>query len=367
VRIVFLSWRDTGHPDGGGSEEYIEHVAEGLAARGHDVTIRCAAYDGAPAEEVRRGVRYMRRGHRLTVYPRGLLWATLGPGRRADALVEVVNGIPFGVGLVRRRATLPLVHHLHREQWQMIYPGWRGRLGWLVERSTIRVYRDLPFLTVSRATAAALTQLGVAVDSVHVVPNGAERRPVQDLERSPLTLCTLSRLVPHKRLEQAVDVVVALAVRHPGLRLRIIGAGWWEPELRRYVDRRGAGHLVDLVGRVDADARDRELASSAVMLLPSVREGWGLAVIEAALQGTPTVAYRSAGGVGESVRHDETGLLVDTPAELEAAVDRLITDDALRGRLSAACRGWALSFEWDEAAGAIESLLLSRVADQVAG
>ena len=36
------------------------------------------------------------------------------------------------------------------------------------------------------------------------------------------------------------------------------------------------------------------------MLLPSVKEGWGLAVMEAAAQGTPTIAYRSAGGVAES-------------------------------------------------------------------
>jgi glycosyltransferase involved in cell wall biosynthesis len=367
MRVAFLSWRDTGHPDGGGSEEYIEHVAARLAARGHDVTIRCAAYDGAAAEEMRDGVRLVRRGRRLTVYPRGLLWATLGAGRRADVLVEVVNGIPFGAGLVRRRRTVPLVHHLHREQWQMIYPGWRGRVGWLIERSTIRAYRALPFLTVSQATAADLVALGVAGDAVHVVPNGAERRPVQEVERSPVTLCTLSRLVPHKRLEHAVDVVRALATRYPGLRLRIIGAGWWEPELRRYVDRTGAGHLVDLVGHVDADERDRELASAAAMLLPSVREGWGLAVIEAALQGTPTVAYRSAGGVSESVRHDLTGLLVSTPTDLETAADRLLADDALRTRLSAACRDWALSFDWDDAATSIETLLRQRVEDQVAG
>jgi glycosyltransferase involved in cell wall biosynthesis len=366
MRILFLSWRDTGHPDGGGSEEYIEHVAERLAARGHDVTIRCAAYDGAPAVELRRGVRFLRRGHRLTVYPRGLLWAVLGAGRRADAVVEVVNGIPFGVGLVRRRVTVPLVHHLHREQWQMIYPGWRGRVGWMVERLTIRAYGALPFLTVSHATAADLASLGV-VGPVSVVPNGAERRPVQDVPTSPLTLCTLSRIVPHKRLEQAVDVVVALAPRHPGLRLRVIGAGWWEPELHRYVESRGATHLVDLLGRLDVDARDRELKSATAMLLPSVREGWGLAVVEAALQGTPTVAYRSAGGVSESVRHDETGLLVGSPTELQDAVDRLLADPALHARLSGACRGWALSFDWDEAAASIEALLGARRADQVAG
>ncbi len=366
MRIAFLSWRDTEHPDGGGSEEYIEHVAERLAARGHDVTIRCAAYDGARRDELRRGVRLQRRGGRLTVYPRGFLWATIGPGRRMDALVEVVNGIPFGVGLVRRRTTLPLVHHLHREQWRMIYPGWRGRVGWLIERWTVRAYRTLPFLTVSRATAADLKALGV-VGPVHVVPNGAEPRPLQDVARSPLTLCTLSRLVPHKRLEQAVDVAVSLAARHPGVRLRVIGSGWWEPELRRYVESRGAGDVVDLVGRVDADERDRELAAAAVMLLPSVREGWGLAVIEAALQGTPTVAYRSAGGVGESVRHDETGLLVDSAAELERAVERLVTDPELRHRLSRAGREWALSFDWDETASAVEALV-ERLADgQVAG
>ncbi len=367
MRIAFLSWRDTGHPDGGGSEEYIEHVAERLAARGHDVTIRCAAYDGAAGDEVRRGVRFQRRGRRLTVYPRGLAWAVLGRGRRSDAVVEVVNGIPFGLGLLRRRRTVPLVHHLHREQWRMIYPGWRGRVGWLIERSTIRAYRALPFLTVSQATADDLVALGVRAAAVHVVPNGAERRPVQPVARSPLTVCTLSRLVPHKRIEQAVDVVVALAPSHPGLRLVVVGTGWWEPELRRYVAARGAGDLVELVGRVDADERDRLLASSTAMLLPSVREGWGLAVVEAALQGTPTVAYRSAGGVAESVRDGETGLLVDSPAGLEDAVACLLTDDELRSRLSRACRGWALSFDWDRAAADVETLLRARVADQVAG
>ena len=173
--------------------------------------------------------------------------------------------------------------------------------------------------------------------------------------------------MPHKRLEQAVDVVVALTARHPGVapadhRCGLVGA-----ELRRYVESRSASDLVDLLGRLDADERDRETASATAMLLPSVREGWGLAVIEAALQGTPSVAYRSAGGVCESVRHDETGLLVDSPTELRDAVDRLLGDPALHARLSGACRDWALTFDWDEAAAAVETLLEARRRDQVAG
>ena len=360
MRVTFLSWRDTGHPDGGGSEEYIEHIAGRLAGRGHEVTICCAAYVGAAAEETRDGVRFRRRGGRLTVYLRGLAFVTLGRGRRSDAVVEVVNGIPFGAGLLRRGRTVSLVHHLHREQWRMIYPGWRGRLGWGIERTALRLYRGLPYLTVSHATEADLVALGLPAASVHVVPNGAERRPQRPADASSLTLCTLSRVVPHKRLEHAVDVVLMLAPRWPGLRLRVIGAGWWEPELRRYVAEQGAGDLVDFCGRVSADERDALLASSSVMVLPSVREGWGLAVIEAAWQGTPTVAYRSAGGVTESIRDEVTGLLAETPTELAEAVARLLDDPELQERMSGACRDWASTFDWDRATDEVERLLAER-------
>ena len=367
MRVTFLTWRDTGHPDGGGSEEYVEHVAAGLARRGHDVTVVCAAYPGALPDEHRAGVRFRRRGGRLSVYLHGLAFVTFGRGRRSDAIVEVVNGIPFGAGLARRGVTLPLVHHLHREQWRMIYPGWRGRWGWWIERTTIRAYRTLPFLTVSQATAADLADLGVPAASVRVVPNGAERRPRREPTGDGPVLCTLSRLVPHKQLEHAVDTVVELAPRHPGLRLRVIGSGWWEPELRQYVADHGAADLVELCGRVDADERDVILASSVAMLLPSVREGWGLAVIEAALQGTPTVAYRSAGGVTESIRDGVTGLLVETPLELARAAGTLLDDPALRARLSGACRTWALSFDWEQATDDVERLLREETGDQFAG
>jgi glycosyltransferase involved in cell wall biosynthesis len=90
-------------------------------------------------------------------------------------------------------------------------------------------------------------------------------------------------------------------------------------------------------------------------------------VIEAALQGTPTVAYRSAGGVTESIRDGVTGLLVDTPRELTRAAGMLLDEPALRARLSGACRDWALSFDWERSADDVERLLKERASDQVAG
>ena len=45
--VVFLSWRDTANPEGGGAERYLEKMAEGLVEHGCTVTIFCAA---RPAE-----------------------------------------------------------------------------------------------------------------------------------------------------------------------------------------------------------------------------------------------------------------------------------------------------------------------------
>ena len=50
-RVLLVNWRDTGHPEGGGSERYVHRVAEGLAARGLTVEMFCAAHDRAPAED----------------------------------------------------------------------------------------------------------------------------------------------------------------------------------------------------------------------------------------------------------------------------------------------------------------------------
>ena len=72
--VVFLNWRDTRNPEGGGSEVYTERIAAELVRLGHRVTLFCAAYAGAPADEILpSGVRVMRRGSRHTVY----LWAAL--------------------------------------------------------------------------------------------------------------------------------------------------------------------------------------------------------------------------------------------------------------------------------------------------
>lgn len=346
MHIAFLTWRDTSHPDGGGSEVFVEEVARRLVARGHEVTLVTARTD-RPTDETSSGVHVHRTGGRLTVYPRGLLWAAASR-RRVDVVVDVVNGLPFWTPLLRRHGVVALQHHVHERQWRIIYPGWRGRLGWFLEGTlTPRVYRRVPHLTVSESTRRDLVALGIPAASIRVARNGLDARPCGVARSDTPRLCVLARLVPHKQIEHALELVRDLRGDVPALHLDVIGEGWWRDRLVAHAQDLGVSDAVTFHGHVPDAERDRLLGRAWLMVLPSVKEGWGLAVLEAAAQGTATVAYSDAGGVTEAVVDGVTGRLVADYPGLLTEVSLLVQDRAACEQLGARARERAARFTWE--------------------
>lgn len=357
--VALLNWRDRDHPEGGGSEQYAERIATGLAALGHEVTVFCARHPGSAADERRDGVRWVRAGGRFTVYLRAALALTTGRLGRPDVVVDVQNGIPFASPLVTRRPVVNVVHHVHREQWPVVFGPVVARIGWLLEsRVAPLVYRHCRYVVVSEVTRAEVTALGVDDERVQVVHNGADTAlpPLGGREPTPL-VCVLGRLVPHKRVELAMQTVAVLRDELPGLRLAVLGHGWWEPHLREAAAALGVEDVVDLHGFVDEATKHDLLGRAWVLAQPSLKEGWGLSVIEAASHGTPTVAFAEAGGVAESVRDGQTGLLAHTPGEFTAAVRRLLVDESLRSRLGDEARRHAADYTWPGAVTAFSELI----------
>jgi len=351
MRVLFCNWRDTRHPEGGGSEVYVESVARALAAGGDDVTILCARYPGAVVDEQRDGVRYHRVGSKLGVYPRVLLTQLLRRLGRFDVVVDVQNGVPFASTLATRTPVVNLVHHVHREQWPVVYGPARSRIGWFLEsRVGPRVYRHSRYVAVSDVTRRELIGLGVDADAITVVHNGVEAPRLDPAPAADPTLLVLGRLVPHKQVEHVLAVAARLRATVPGLRVRVVGDGWWAEELRVEADRLGVAGLVDFVGFVDEETKHRHLAEAWVLVLPSLKEGWGLVVLEAAGYRVPTIAYRYAGGVTESVVDHVTGVLVDDVDELTTAVATLLGNPELRRRLGTAAAARADEFAWDTTA-----------------
>ncbi|MCM0674914.1 glycosyltransferase family 4 protein [Micromonospora phytophila] len=368
--VLFLNWRDTRNPEGGGSEVYVERIAAELVARGFRATIFCAAHSQAPAEEVNDGgVRLVRRGGRHTVY----LWAALcyvagalgfGPlsgrrGGRPEVLVDVCNGLPFLAPLWARRPVVKLIHHVHREQWPVVLPPWAARFGWWVESSfAVRIYRRCRYVTVSEATRRELATLGVPPEQVSVVHNGTPELPRTDAQRAPFPLLvTLNRLVPHKRVEVALRAVAALGEELPQLRLVVAGQGWWESHLRELAAELEIAERVEFRGFVTEEEKAALLASAWVALTPSLKEGWGLTIVEAGSAGTPTVAFRDAGGVAEAVVDGRTGLLADDIDDYVAKVRTLLWEHEIRQGMGVEARQHAASFTWQAAGGRFAALV----------
>lgn len=376
--VLLLCWRDTGHPQGGGSERYLEQVGAGLAARGVKVTLRTASYPGAPAEEIKGGIRISRAGGRLSVYPRALAAIVAGRlgfgslrGIRPDAVVDTQNGIPFFSRAVAGAPVTLLVHHCHREQWPVAGP-LMAKLGWWLE-STVspRVHRRSQYLTVSLPSADELVALGVDRERVAVVRNGADEIPATtptDIRTAHPSLSVLSRLVPHKQIEDALAAVAALRFRVPGLHLDIIGGGWWEENLRERVEQLGIASAVTFHGHVDEERKHELLGRSWVHVMPSRKEGWGLAVVEAAQHGVPTVGYRSSKGLTDSIIDGVTGVLVGVEgvdrdvSALTDAVAELLLDDEVRSDLGEKARVRAREFSWEQTAHGVQSVLAASVA-----
>ncbi|QLL07923.1 glycosyltransferase family 4 protein [Mycobacterium vicinigordonae] len=365
--VLLLCWRDTGHPQGGGSETYLQRIGAQLAAQGVAVTLRTARYPGASRTEVVDGVQISRAGGRYSVY----IWALLAMGlariglgslrhTRPDVVVDTQNGLPFLARLAYGRRSVVLVHHCHREQWPVAGPV-LSRVGWFVESFlSPRLHRHNQYVTVSLPSARDLVALGVDSERIAVVRNGLDEAPAQTLSAPPTTqprVVVLSRLVPHKQIEDALETVAELRARIPGLHLDVVGDGWWRQRLVDYVHKLGISDAVTFHGHVDDVTKHHVLQSAWVQLLPSRKEGWGLAVVEAGQHGVPTVGYRSSGGLSDSIIDAVTGILVDNRAELVDRLEELLSDQVLRDQLGAKAQARSGEFSWGQSADAMRAVL----------
>ena len=367
--VLLLCWRDTGHPQGGGSETYLQRIGSQLAAAGLRVTLRTARYPGAARREVVDGVEVSRGGGRHTVYIRaGLAMvaarAGLGPLRRArpDVVIDAQNGVPFLARLAYGRRVVVLVHHCHREQWP-VAGRLLARFGWFVEsRLSPRLHRNNQYVTVSLPSARDLAELGVDSSRVAIVRNGLDAAPPGTMgaarSQTPRVL-VLSRLVPHKQIEDALDAVAQLRQRVSDLHLDIVGGGWWLERLVQHAARLRISDAVTFHGHVDETTKHAVAQRCWVHVLPSRKEGWGLSVIEAGLHGLPTLGYRSCGGLNDSVVDGVTGILVADHAELTDRLEQLLADPVLRAELGAKAAARSREFSWPQSAAAMRSVLES--------
>jgi glycosyltransferase involved in cell wall biosynthesis len=276
---------------------------------------------------------------------------------RAD--VDPIAFMRLGAYLLRAR---PLILHTH-----LVHADAYGLLAGTAARVPLRFstkhgfneFREAPYFGVADRAVASLAHVHIAIsrglaryledvegfdgksfEIVHygIDPNG-EPEPYAD--GAPRILC-VGRLIPIKGHLVLLRAFAAAKRDLPALQLDIAGGGPLEPALKALARELGIADSVHFLGHVSPIQAAIERA--AVVVVPSMGEGFGMVALEAMERARPVIAA-SIGGLSELVRDGETGLLVP-PGEAEplrAAIVRLAGDLDLARRMGDAGRRRALA------------------------
>ena len=337
-------------PDVGGPASHAPEVADELRARGHSVEVVTTADEQPDSRPypVRWSSRRRARGVRHVASTMAIARAA----RRADAVYTtgMVVRTALAATLVRTPFVLKLTSDPAFERAVRYgltspdledFPHARGpRVAVLRRASDFALRRAAHLVVPSESLRQLAIGWGVEPERITLVPNPITAPALpsrEDLRRrhalDGATLVFAGRLAPQKRLDVALSAVARLA----GVTLVIAGDGPDEERVRRHAAELGLDGRVRFLGP-QPRARVFELLRAAdAALLSSSWENFPHMAVEALAVGTPVLAT-AVGGVTEIVRDGENGLLVppgDADA-LAAAIERYLSDAALRERLTAA-------------------------------
>jgi glycosyltransferase involved in cell wall biosynthesis len=212
----------------------------------------------------------------------------------------------------------------------------------------------VPTVTVSESTRQDLLELGFR--KVFVVPEGLNFTPLSEIpekEEYPVVVYA-GRLKRAKRPDHAIKAFKIVKEEIPNAELWVVGDGPYKKDLEKI-----AVDGVKFFGGLSNEHRRRLLARAWVLVNPSVREGFGLNVLEANALGTPCVAYEVA-GLRDSIIDERTGLLVKENGNVEKlaeAMIKVLRDEALRKTLSENALQHCKSLSWDRTAQELEKIL----------
>ena len=309
-------------------------------------------------------------GHRadLICDPAGRLWErATAEGIRCHP-IRIRNAIDLAAG-VKLRAILKREHydvvHFHTSRAHSMAPFARGFASTLLVTRRMdyrpnRVFAPLLFnravdgvVAISDAVADSLAAAGVDRRRVTVVHSGVDCnrfRPPTAQERTDargalgisddeILISAVGALEQRKGHRYLIEAIGALAAPPASLKLKcfIVGQGSVHKVLQGEIAVIRSLDRIKLLGRVD-DPREL-LWASDIFAMPSLKEGLGVAALEAMASNLPVIAS-NVGGLREVVEDERSGLIVPpaNSAKIASAIQRLAESDELRTEMGAAAR-----------------------------
>jgi len=359
--MLVVNWRCTKNPLAGGAEVYFQEIFSRIVARGHHVTLLCERFPGSEPDEIIAGIRTIRAGGKFTFnFTAARQVGRLADSLNADIVIDDLNKVPFYSPWHTKRPVLAILMHLFRGSiFKEALPPLAAYV-WLTETMIPWAYKWCRFAVLSESSKKDVVRLGIPAERIGVIPPGTDLeffKPAASPKprtSSPVIL-HVGRLKRYKATDHLLQAARVLKDNGRSFRVVIVGTGDDEPRLKAVSHKLGLDDTVQFAGFVSEAEKLGSYQRAAVLVENSVKEGWGLIVLEANACGTPVVVARSPGLV-DSSRDGVNGLMYDygdVPA-LAEKLERLLTDEALRTRLGQQAIEWAKQWTWDGAADAME-------------
>lgn len=305
-----------------------------LARDGHTVTLITAQYNGSKADETIDGVRILRSGGRYSVYLRARSQYRKHFPSQVDLVIDEMNTIPF-VAATYTKSTqhVLLAYQLAREVWFYQMPPIVSHIGYMVEPLYVRLLGRIYHTTITESQSSKKDFLAHGLRNVKVFRVGMELKPIESLLPKPPTptVLSLGAVRPMKRTLDAVKSFEVARDANQTLRMAIAGdiAGTYGDRVRHYIDSSRHKDAIEILGRVSSEKKLDLMRTSNVILVTSVKEGWGLIVTEANSQGTPAIVY-DVDGLRDSVQHNQTGVVVanNDYHAMGKAINELVSDSS---------------------------------------
>lgn len=380
MRILMINYEFPPLGGGGGVASY--QIAEGLAAREHEVDVLTTGWRGLAGWEMVDGVGVYRvpvlgrsdlatasLPSMLSFFPsslaKGCQLLRKKPYDILNAHFAVPSG-PTGVALSKifnRPQVLTIIGADIYDPTKRLSPS-NNVLLHRVVNSVLNSSTQI--IAISEDIKRRTQQHYDCRTDIHVIHYGlvpprfeVKSRAELGIPEGDTVLISIGRLIRRKALG---DVLLALSkLDADRYRLLIIGEGPEEERLRDLAARLGLSSRVDFLGAIWGEEKFQYLAAADMFVLPSVHEGFGLVFLEAMHCGLPVIAS-CTGGQTDFLKDGETGFLVPV-GDVDTLADRIQQlggDGALRKRISQFNKEYVKRFRIDEVARRYEDLF-SRV------
>ncbi len=251
------------------------------------------------------------------------------------------------VGKIKNMPTVATIHDLYLNKWSGLYKF----AGLFVGLPTEVLMTKMPYTKIITINSSVKERLiktfKINSERISLIPSGIDVNSIDKVKENKKgdNIIYVSRLVPQKNL----NLLLHALTKVPKIKLKIVGEGKEYRKLVLLCKKLNIEKRVEFLGKLDShNDVIGQIKKSKMLILPSIRENFGIVPLEAMACGTPVISTNTE-GPRDYIKNGENGFLtkMNDVNDLANKIALLADDDQLVKKISINGRRTAEKYDWD--------------------